>query len=356
MKKILRVLLAMIMLFSMMCTLFVNADTTTIVVTQATMGTDGNVTVRGKVTSGTPGAVTILVTVQNAANGKEALSTMADGSTVAYADQTSPNQSGEFEFKFKPKADLSGSHTTIYVCATGVTIENLFAENLTGNEVKVNYGTTTKPYESVDGVVTISLRPAEKDSVAIATETGYFKQWDIMGIKSTTEGTQKEVTLNNNIKAGILTAKPEFFDDPAHTSVSAAKAQSVILANGKKAIRFLALVGEDYENYANAGFVLSTLGTNPTVEAGYKAHKFNNLYKKIIAEGAELDVTDEAIKNTFETTFTPAGILYANLVIEEGNENTVYYATPYLEDARHNRIYGATKKISLNELTQLDAQ
>ncbi len=352
MKKILSVLLAMMMLTSVFA-FSVSADASTIVVTQATMDASGVITVVGKYTSGTPGAVTILATAQNEEKDSAALNSTTDA-TITYVDNKTAAADGSFTFKFKPRA-VAGTYTTIYVC-TGGAQANLFTGNFAENEVKVNYDGTTKSYTSVDGVVAISLRPATKNETNIATLDGYFKQWDIMGLKANTEGKDKPYEINN-LKAGIITATPEFYADPTHTDLSMAKAQKATLKDGKLAIRFLALVGENYGSYTNAGFVVSTLGTNPTIEAGYKANVFNNLYEKVAAAGQTFDIADEAIKTLFNVEFNPAGILYANLIIEDTDaaKNTTYYATPYLEGPS-GRVYGATKAISYAQLATNDAQ
>lgn len=142
--------------------------------------------------------------------------------------------------------------------------------------------------------------------------------------------------------------------------VSNTKAQAVTLGNGSKAIRFLALVDENYADYDSAGFIISTECPTPTIEAGYQYSVQGTLYKKVWAmhpetkEGAYLDVA--YIKNEIFGFEGGVGILYTNLTIKEGKEDIIYYATPYVQFEDGSYQYGKTKAISYNQLKALDAE
>ncbi len=353
MNKIIRVLLAMVMLFSVVAGFSVAAAGNTITVTEATITSAGVVTVAG--TTNSTGKVTLLLSKQAANADSESLLSMANGQ-VAYIDQATPDANGNFKFVFKPLQSVTGDVTTVFVCAEGVAKENLLVNNIAANTFTVNYEGNNVAYTSQAGAVKVDLRSAEVESVKVATEDGYFKSWEIKGVKYDVEGNLKGIELP--YVSGMITAKPEYYTVENKVISSAQAQRAVINDEGvqKNVIRFLALVDASYADYAEAGFVFSTLGQNPTIEAGYKPYGFNEIFNKIKYAENVFDVTEATFTSKFtkDASMVPTGIVYANIVIPAGNEGITYYATPYVQKTDGTRVYGKSKAISYNELVNLD--
>ncbi len=206
------------------------------------------------------------------------------------------------------------------------------------------------------GAGKISLRPVKSavdSNVSIVSQSGYFKGWQLGGKLYTSEGGAKAPIGDNDATVSLSAV---WYDAPNHNIISSAQAQRATLSSGDKAIRFLALVDSSYNTYAKAGFVVTTLATNPTVEAGYKPFTFHNIFHRIRSGENVYGVTDKNFTSSFliGASMNPRGILYANLVIPEGSERTVYYATPYVETLDGTRIYGKTKAVTYKELLDLD--
>ncbi|MGN0568488.1 MAG: hypothetical protein ACI4JR_07870 [Acutalibacteraceae bacterium] len=155
----------------------------------------------------------------------------------------------------------------------------------------------------------------------------------------------------------------------ARTRVSNVKAQAVVLADGSKAIRFIALVDSRYAEYDEAGFVFSLNNATPTVEGGYDFSSKSKIYKKVMTktsanpDGEWIDVyymmhPDETPAGTMKvdwTEFSDAkGILYTNIIVNDASTSTVYYATPYVRTGT-TYYYGESRAISYDWLTQQDA-
>lgn len=162
---------------------------------------------------------------------------------------------------------------------------------------------------------------------------------------------------NEKFKADFV-AKWYDSDAMGKANISNAKAQAVTLKDGRQAIRFLALIDADYADYQQAGFVISTECPTPTIEAGYQYSSQNTIYKKIYAMKADATTGWLDIAYLSENTFSfsnGAGLLYTNLVIKDGNEDKIYYATPYIINASGEYVYGETRAISYNQLKEYDA-
>lgn len=155
----------------------------------------------------------------------------------------------------------------------------------------------------------------------------------------------------------------------ARTRVSNVKAQAVVLADGSKAIRFIALVDSRYAEYDEAGFVFSLNNATPTVEGGYDFSSKSKIYKKVMTktsanpDGEWIDVyymmhPDKTPAGTMKvdwTEFSDAkGILYTNIIVNDASTSTVYYATPYVRTGT-TYYYGESRAISYDWLTQQDA-
>ncbi len=211
---------------------------------------------------------------------------------------------------------------------------------------------------NLTGAGEISLRPVTSTvdpSVNVVSNTGYFKGWQI-GTKTYTSEEGKKAPIGAEDKTLTLNALWYAESELVNDAISSAAAQAVTLSGGDTAIRFLALVGEDYEDYAEAGFVITTLAENPTVEAGYIPNGFDTLYRSVKVGTESWSVDNQSILAKFEyaNTMVPTGITYANVVVTNGA--TTYYATPYVKTQNGEIIYGKTKAASYAGLAALDAQ
>lgn len=207
------------------------------------------------------------------------------------------------------------------------------------------------------------------DIVTPPTGGGYFKSWmdkDNSSDKLTIDYYKKKTDENkftvkdtSGTDPFLKTYLANWYDESSlgKSCVSDAKAQAVTLSDGKKAIRFLALIDADFADYQKAGFVIATACPTPTAEAGYQYSVQNNIYKKIFAMKPDGSTGWLDIAYLSENTFSfakGAGLLYANLTIKDGNEDKVYYATPYIINKDGEYVYGKTRAISYNELKKLD--
>ncbi len=202
-----------------------------------------------------------------------------------------------------------------------------------------------------------SLRPVTANGTKVVSATGYFKGWKL-GETSTVYTSEEGKKAPVGASDSALTLNALWYA-VENNVVSGAQAQKATLSDGKNVIRFLALVDDSYVDYKEVGFVFTTLAQNPTIEAGYTKYGFNEVYGKINAAGQVLDVTDSTFLAKFQnkgTELNPTAIIYANVVIKSGDENTVYYATPYVEKADGTREYGQSKAISYAQLAALDVQ
>ncbi len=211
----------------------------------------------------------------------------------------------------------------------------------------------------------------EAEKITPPTAGGYFKGWyDEEGVAETLVLDYYEKKKGNNsfaVTDNTDETSPfarNYFAawyDPStfgNAYVSDAKAQAVTLASGKKAIRFLALIDKNYSTYTQAGFVLSTKCATPTIESGYQYSSQGTIYKKVYAlktngTAGWLDIAYLS-ENTFGFS-NGAGLLYTNLVIKDGNEDVIYYATPYIINSQGEYVYGKSRAISFNQLKAYDA-
>ncbi len=256
-----------------------------------------------------------------------------------------------------------------YAVYTGIKVlqgepKAIIENNKTTRDVTVTYnlgtngGTVTDTITLAQGATgKVSLRPVTANGTKVVSATGYFKGWKL-GETSTVYTSEEGKKAPIGASDATLTLNALWYT-VSNNVVSGAQAQKVTLSNGKNVIRFLALVDDSYEDYKEVGFVFTTLAQNPTIEAGYNNYAFNEIYKKINVAGNALSITDSSFLNKFTNkgaALNPTGIVYANVVIASGDENTVYYATPYVEKADGTREYGQSKAISYAQLEALDVQ
>lgn len=233
-------------------------------------------------------------------------------------------------------------------------------------EVKFSEGGFTVKKYTFDPGTTLT---AEK--VTPSTTGGYFKGWKaeddetdilILDYYDKKQGNNSFSVTDNTDETQVFEKKYAAFwhsaDDMGKAGVSNAKAQAVTLASGKNAIRFLALIDGDFSTYTRAGFVITKDCPTPTVEAGYQYSNQTKIYKKVYAMKTDgttgwLDLA--YLKGNTFSFDNGAGLLYTNLVIKSGNEDEIYYATPYIVNAKGEYVYGQTRAISYNQLKEYDA-
>lgn len=233
-------------------------------------------------------------------------------------------------------------------------------------EVKFSEGGFTVKKYTFDPGTTLT---AEK--VTPSTTGGYFKGWKaeddetdilILDYYEKKQGNNSFSVTDNTDETQVFEKKYAAFwhsaDDMGKAGVSNAKAQAVTLASGKNAIRFLALIDGDFSTYTRAGFVITKDCPTPTVEAGYQYSNQTKIYKKVYAMKTDgttgwLDLA--YLKGNTFSFDNGAGLLYTNLVIKSGNEEEIYYATPYIVNADGEYVYGQTRAISYNQLKEYDA-
>lgn len=216
---------------------------------------------------------------------------------------------------------------------------------------------TVSPDEIID--VEIPKPPAD---------SGYFKGW--INESDSADALTRDYYGTNTVAISYddcndCEYKAQWYDtsEMGLSHISNAKAQAVCISDGaggkQNAIRFLALVDSKYTTYQKAGFIISANYPNPTIEAGYQYSSQYMLYKRVLAkstqtgDAAYIDVNSDEIKNLFGFE-DGAGLIYTNLVIREGNEDTVYYATPYIVNSQSEIVYGKSRAISFNQLKSYD--
>ena len=227
--------------------------------------------------------------------------------------------------------------------------------------VEISFGDSDTTHSVAPGT-TVDLEIPKPDPLA-----GYFKGWlssDGRSFLARDYFGTNTITVNYDT-ATDTSYTPVWYDTSKMgiDYVSNAKAQAVCISDGnggtQNAIRFLAMIDEDYASYQKAGFILSTASPTPTVEAGNIYSTQYNLYKRILTrstvtgETTYLDINSDELKDIFGFE-KAAGLIYTNVIINEGNEDKTYYATPYIVNADGEYVYGKTRAVSLNELKAND--
>ena len=237
------------------------------------------------------------------------------------------------------------------VSALAATVNYYYEEN--GEPV------ATEEYDA-EGVAEVSLKPVVSShsirGTKVACERGYFKGWAYNGDILTAEYKGK-TTAEVDLSSGSVDLVARWYQ-PENVGISGAKAQRIVLSDGRKAIRFLALVGDSkygkLEELSRVGFVISDIAENPTVEAGYQYTYGHGIYSRIKTEEVILDMRmSEDLENIFGFS-GGRGIIFTVLPVAENKIGKTYYATPYIECVDGTRVYGITRAISYQELLDLD--
>lgn len=259
--------------------------------------------------------------------------------------------SGASEYKNAAKPNTSGIIIT-FVYATELPIKIEFTDSSTGDSGEA----TVNPGETI-----------EIEIPKPSTIWGYFKGW--FNKKDSTDTLTRDYYGKNTLEVSYDEYNnseyvAEYYDTSTMglENVSDAKAQAVVISDGnggvQKAIRFLAVIDSEYETYQKAGFIISAENQTPTIEAGYQYSSQAKLYKSVLAKSSQTGNSEYIYANTAEMKalfgFDGVGLMYTNLKIADGKENTVYYATPYIVNAHGEIIYGNARAISYNQLKSYD--
>jgi len=250
-------------------------------------------------------------------------------------------------------ATVSGTLTEKYKVVT-VTYSPNFVDSAV---VEFKDGTTlVKDYSFTPGsTLTDALVPKVP-----STSTGYFKGWDTSKQLLVLDFYDKNKTFSVTDTTDQYTVfKTTYYSTKYDTAnfgldkISDAKAQAVVLSDGTKAIRFLALVDSNYADYEEAGFVITDKYTTPTKEAGYQYSQQSTIYKKLlVTKSANDEGTYSEAATMTDFSIDGVGILYTNLPVDTTvNANKIYYATPYLKLKNGSYVYGNTKAAYWNDLT-----
>lgn len=259
--------------------------------------------------------------------------------------------SGASEYKNAAKPAASGIVIT-FVYAAELPIKIEFTDSTTGDSGE----TTVNPGETV-----------EIEIPKPSTIWGYFKGW--FNKKNSDDTLTRDYYGENTVELSYddycsSEYVAEYYDTSTMglENVSDAKAQAVVISDGnggeQKAIRFLAAIDSGYINYQKAGFIISKENQTPTIEAGYQYSLQGRLYKSILAQSPQTGKSEYIYANTAEMKelfgFDGVGLIYTNLKIADGMEDTVYYATPYIINAQGEFVYGHAKAVSYNQLKSYD--
>ena len=159
----------------------------------------------------------------------------------------------------------------------------------------------------------------------------------------------------------------------ARKRISNVMVQRITKKDGKKAFRFMALVGSDYADYDAAGFVYSLENATPTIEGGYKYTEATKIYKKMWTVNKEYPngvwtevsyLLDPNLSSSLRTDYKwnfltssfkdnlkmnngypVAGILYSDLDMTDISPEQIIYVTPYLKKG-DTYYYGESRGVS----------
>ena len=220
-------------------------------------------------------------------------------------------------------------------------------------------------------VKTYTVSPDEIIDVEIPkppADSGYFKGW--INESDSADALTRDYYGTNTVAISYddcndCEYKAQWYDtsEMGLSHISNAKAQAVCISDGaggkQNAIRFLALVDSGYTTYQKAGFIISANYPTPTIEAGYQYSSQYTLYKRVLAKSTQtgdatyIDVSTDEMKSLFDFE-DGVGLIYTNLAISTGNEDVVYYATPYIVNSQGEYVYGKSRAISFNQLKSYD--
>lgn len=220
-------------------------------------------------------------------------------------------------------------------------------------------------------VKTYTVSPNEIIDVEIPkppADSGYFKGW--INESDSADALTRDYYGTNTVAISYddcndCEYKAQWYDtsEMGLSHISNAKAQAVCISDGaggkQNAIRFLALVDSGYTTYQKAGFIISANYPTPTIEAGYQYSSQYTLYKRVLAKSTQtgdatyIDVSTDEMKSLFDFE-DGVGLIYTNLAISTGNEDVVYYATPYIVNSQGEYVYGKSRAISFNQLKSYD--
>lgn len=164
----------------------------------------------------------------------------------------------------------------------------------------------------------------------------------------------------------------------ARNRISDARAQAVVLEDGTKVIRLLALVDNcnyNIADYEAVGFVWSTTNATPTIEGGYRYSVKDMIYRNIWVNLGEskqfwLDSYYMMQNSTYSSDVPTVnwsnfkkdvsnkkavGLVYTNLAVSDIGEDAIIYVTPYIKASDGTYYYGDSRAVRYNSLIAADA-
>lgn len=275
------------------------------------------------------------------------------------------NKDAKFYYGDDIPSDVSASDAYINAATpqtSGIIITFVLADKAPISLSFSDGATVVKTYTvSPDEIIDVEIPKPSADS-------GYFKGW--INESDSADALTRDYYGTNTVAISYddcndCEYKAQWYDtsEMGLSHISNAKAQAVCISDGaggkQKAIRFLALVDSGYTTYQKAGFIISANYPTPTIEAGYQYSSQYTLYKRVLAkstqtgDAAYIDVSTDEMKSLFDFE-DGVGLIYTNLAISAGNEDVVYYATPYIVNSQDEYVYGKSRAISFNQLKSYD--
>lgn len=247
------------------------------------------------------------------------------------------------------------------------------------DEMRYVYVPATPKASSTDSEREFTLKPVESDlsqktpKSKVVSQCGYFKAWtwsdyDISESVGNIENGIVKADYNSERANDVLSMYQYSFNTTSsdvqsgtveNDIISKAGAQAIKYNDStgaeKEAIRFIALIDFD-ESYTSAGFVVSDLHYNPTIEGGFakstKEEAYKNIYARTTSGETVLKSVDD-LKSKINDKLNDGldAIITSVLnVSSDAQKNRTIYATPYVVKSDGTRVYGVTIGVKYNDL------
>lgn len=215
----------------------------------------------------------------------------------------------------------------------------------------------------------VTLKPVESalstktPKAKVVSQGGYFKGYQPKGDTINVYSVESNTTIG-----GVADEFNAVFGEAQNGTVNTdiitkAGAQAIKYKDSssaeKEAIRFIALIDFD-ESYTNAGFVVSDLHYNPTIEGGFAKSAKNEAYDAIYARTTSGDTASMSVADLKSEIKGSSGAdLNAGLdaiitsvlnVSSDAQKDRTIYATPYVVKSDGTRVYGETIGVKYNDL------
>lgn len=191
----------------------------------------------------------------------------------------------------------------------------------------------------------------------VVSDSGYFKAWTAGSDNFSPEKNGEKATYDST-KSNLVFDKYIAVDGSAETDkLTKAGAQKIVYLKDdvkQEAIRFIALV-DNADEIEKAGFVVSDIHLNPTIEAGFAKSVTDRAYKEIRVRNttSSEDFSDvNALKSSIGTVNDSMDVIIFSVldVNNAAQKARTIYATPYVQYKDGTRTYGVTKAVVYNNL------